>query len=140
VKKTKLNLGEAYINNSGKQVNQKQLLPPCDADKCKFKCTSLFTLADRSNVLNMFWKMGDLTSRRAFIIKYTSLVTPKYKYIKEGSKRLSNNAFFLPLGDVSNRVCKKMFMATLCISDKFIRTTIQKSGSSNFTLNDNNII
>jgi len=136
VKKTKLNLGQAYINNSGKQVNQKQLLPPCDADKCKFKCTTLFTLAERSNVLNMFWRMGDITSRRAFIIKYTSLVTPKYKYIKEGSKRLSNNAFSLPLDDVSKRVCKKMFMATLCISDKFIRTTIKKSGGSNFTLND----
>jgi len=27
VKKTKLNLVEAYINNSGKQVNEKQLLP-----------------------------------------------------------------------------------------------------------------
>lgn len=54
MKNTKLNLGEAYINNSGKQVIQKQLLSPCDADKYKFKCASLFRLADSSNVLNMF--------------------------------------------------------------------------------------
>jgi len=80
--------------------------------------------------------MENITSRRAFIIKYTSLVTAKYKYIKEGNKRLSNNAFFLPLDYVSHRVCKKMFMATLFIGDKFIRTTIKKSSKGNFILND----
>ncbi|KAF0711859.1 Uncharacterized protein FWK35_00031019 [Aphis craccivora] len=136
VKKTKLNLGEAHINTSGNFVHQKQLLPPCDVDKCKLKCASLFTHSNRLNLLSLFWKMGDITSRRAFIIKHTSLVSPKYSYKKEGNKRMSNNAFFLPLNNVSHRVCKKMFMATLCISDKFIRTTIKKSSGGDFTLKD----
>lgn len=80
--------------------------------------------------------MGDLTSQRAFIIKNTSLVSPKYKFIKEGSNRKSNNPFNFSLNEVKHRVCKKMFMATLCIDDKFIRTSIKKSSSGYFVLED----
>lgn len=124
---TKLNLGAAYINASGKLVEKKQVKLPCNIDKCKYKCSEIFTQIHREKLLDIFWKMGDITSQRAFVVNHTSEVSAKYKYSKEGSKRLSNNSFFFPLNNTNHRVCKKMFMSTLCIGDRFIRTSLAKN-------------
>lgn len=42
--------------------------------------------------------------------------------------RLSNSKFYLPTATINQRVCKKFFMATLNIGDRFLRTAILKGG------------
>lgn len=127
VRKVKRNSGQFYTTSTGRNFNKKQLQPPC-TDKCKYKCTIHFTNTMREKLLELFWLMADVSKQRAFIVKCTTVVMPKYKYQKEGSTRLSNSSFFLPIDDVNKRVCKKFFMATLNIGDRFVRTALLKGG------------
>lgn len=136
VRKIKKNSGQPYVNVKGRHFDKKQLQPPCN-DTCKFKCTSHFTNDNREQVLNAFWKMADLLKQRAYIVKCTTIIQPKYKYQNENLSRLSNSSFFLPVDDTNIRVCKKIFMATLNIGDRFIRTALKKGGrTTNFIEGD----
>lgn len=93
VRKKERNLGESYQNSKGLIIDKRKLQPSCNS-KCKCKCSSSFTEVQREQILQAYWKMGDLTRQRAFIVKSTSIIKPKYQYKKENSNRLSNNAFF----------------------------------------------
>lgn len=53
-------------------------------------------------------------------------VTPRYKYVKEGSNRRPNNAFFFEVSNHNIRVCKLLFKNTLSINDRPIRTVLSK--------------
>lgn len=53
-------------------------------------------------------------------------ITPKYRYTREGSNRSINNAFYLSVRDSKLRVCKYFFKSTLGITDRPIRTVLEK--------------
>lgn len=93
VRKIKRNSGQSYITSTGRNIDKKQLQPPC-TEKCKYKCTINFTNNTREKLLELFWLMADVSKQRAFVVKCTTVIIPKYKYQKEGSTRLSNSSFF----------------------------------------------
>jgi len=48
----------------------------------------------REKLLESFWAMTDDSKQKAFVVKCTTVIIPKYKYQKEGSTRLLNSSFF----------------------------------------------
>lgn len=119
------NKGEQYINASGIIVSPKVLKPPCT--NCRFDCNLKLNLEQRENIKKEFWAMGDKNRQREFIVRHTKVVTPLYSMKTPNSKRIKNNlAYSLNINNstIQERVCKKMFEATLVISDKMIRNSI----------------
>ncbi|KAI8420441.1 hypothetical protein MSG28_008931 [Choristoneura fumiferana] len=123
------NSGKAYISmaKSKKNIEEKKMRPAC-LDQCKFKCNVEFTNEQRLNIFQRYWDMADLECQRQFIRNNMSKVETKYRYTRVGSNRINmNNAYYLPLNEQRIRVCKLFFMNTLSISDKTIRTVVQKT-------------
>ncbi|CAG5007679.1 unnamed protein product [Parnassius apollo] len=126
------NSGKSYISNSkkGKTVAPaKSLKTPC-TDKYKQKCTQNITESQRKEIFESFWGMGDLQRQREFILRYLSVIQPRYSYKMHNSNRGKNNAFYLTIDNERIRVCKVFFKSTLDITDAFIRTIIQKKQNS----------
>lgn len=110
----KRNLGEAYENSKGINIEKRKLQDLCDS-KCKYKCFANFSEEQRERILQAYWKMGDLTRQRAFLVKSTKIIQPKHQYKRDNSNRSSNNAFFFILEGINDRVCKVFFLWLLSI-------------------------
>ncbi|KAL4083738.1 hypothetical protein QTP88_029054 [Uroleucon formosanum] len=133
VRKEKRNSGQEYTTRKNKVVPRRKMKPPCE-DKCRLHCNSKFTEIERQTIFEEFWAMGDIEKQRHYIIKATKTVTPKYRYVRADAtcNRSNNQAFYLKCGvDSENiRVCKYFFMATLDITIRMIRTTLDKQSET----------
>ncbi|KAL0882683.1 hypothetical protein ABMA27_001109 [Loxostege sticticalis] len=129
--KTLRNLGKSYAPNSKKKhvVPERSLKPSC-SNTCKFKCTELISHKKRQIIFDSFWAMGDLQLQREFIARHLTMIKPRYAYKVHNSKRGNNFAFYLTVDDQKIRVCKRFFRATLDISDRPIKTVIEKMTES----------
>lgn len=108
--------------------------PPCE-DKCRLYCNFKFTEIERQTIFEEFWAMGDIEKQRHYILKAMKTVTPKYRYVRADAtcNRSNNQAFFFKCGVNSEnilRVCKYFFMATLDITIRMIRTTLDKQSET----------
>lgn len=126
-KKLKRNSGLEYTTDSGKTISAKMLKPPCGIS-CRLKCRENISEPQRQIILNKFNALSDLNRRRDFISKNMIKVEPKYRYVKEGSKRSENFSYFLKTEGNNTKVCKTFFKATLCINDTEIQTIKKKIG------------
>ncbi|GAB6027835.1 hypothetical protein CHUAL_014075 [Chamberlinius hualienensis] len=77
-------------------------------------------------MFDCYWKLGNLQRQRDFIAGCLEKVSPKYRYAKEGSNRELNNAFHFVKKGQRIRVCKLFFKNTLDITDRQIRTVVNK--------------
>lgn len=132
------NSGTSYTSSSSskKVFEERKLLPPCN-DKCKLKCPTKITEDQRNLIFKDYWSLGDLQRQRDFLLSSISEIRPLYRYVRENRtrERSHNNAYYFEINHQKIRVCKTFFKATLSISDRPIRTILQKR--THFT---NNII
>ncbi|CAG9825732.1 unnamed protein product [Phaedon cochleariae] len=105
------NSGKSYTSKHKKVVPGRSLKPPC-GDKCKLKCTSKISDAQRKELFDNYWAMADLQRQSEFILRHISTVTPRYSYKVHNSNRGNNNAFYLTVDQKRIRVCKQYFRAT----------------------------
>lgn len=134
------NLGKAYVTNSKtnkRVIPERQLRNPC-TDKCKFKCFEKITVEQRKTIFNQYWAMGELQRQREFILQHLSTIKPKYSYKVHNSNRGNNRGFHFTVGQERIRVCKVFFKATLDISDRAIKTVVQKTIDSCGLLSSDN--
>lgn len=132
------NSGQAYtsVSKSKKEVPEKSLKPPCD-DRCMLKCAAKITQESRREIFKNFWKLQEVTRQRDFITSHMQAIQPIYRYPRPGSTRKPNNAFYFQVDNNSIRVCKVFFKNTLDITDRPIRTVIdKKSGDGGFVMED----
>lgn len=119
------NSGQSYESSRTKtKMNPRQMKPPC-TEKCIMKCFTKIMEDDRRQIFLSYWNLGDLQKQRYFISSCLT-VQPKYRYVREGSHRSMNSAFFFHLREKNIRVCKIFFKNTLDISDRSIATVIAK--------------
>lgn len=126
VKKLKVNSGLPYITEGNKEKSGRSLKPPCD-DNCRTKCNKKFSHEDRKEIHSRYWNLKNNTLQRQFVASHLEKLCPKYRRTVEGSNRSVNLSYLLTLNGIKVKVCKKFFMSTLDIGDKFIRTTWKKS-------------
>lgn len=130
------NQGKAYVSSTtGKNMKAKELLPPCN-ERCKLKCTSNFSDEARLNIFENYWALGDVNRQRDYLSSCMVNIKPKYQYHVHESKRRDNNAFYFTYNNNRIRVCKSFFKATLSITDRPIRTVIEKRTESATVLTD----
>ncbi|XP_030749213.1 uncharacterized protein LOC115877193 [Sitophilus oryzae] len=120
------NSGKPYKSyKTKKEVKGMELKRAC-TESCKQKCSKNFTEDERKFIFNNYWQMGDLHRQREFIAASMIKVEPKYRYVREGSNRKANNAFYFEKKGKRVRVCKVFFMNTLDINHRVIRIVVNK--------------
>lgn len=70
--------------------------------------------------------MASLVRQREYIARNMEEIKPKYQYKRIDSNRKFKNAFYFYLDGTKTRVCKTFFKNTLDITDRCIRTVIEK--------------
>lgn len=105
------------------------------ARKVKEKCTEHCRLqCSKNELLNMkrkglheyFWKLGDLYKQRAFLVQHTK---EKVRSHHSRGKRNANLGYYINIGDKQIEVCKKYFLNTFGISDRYVYTARRKTDS-----------
>lgn len=124
------NSGKSYVSSSksNRFIEAKKVLPPC-GEKCKLKCFTKFTKANRQSIFEDYWKIGNIEEQHYFLSSSMTVVKPKYRYVIENSHRRENNSFHFKINKNRIRVCKQFFKATLCVNDRPLRTVIEKQDS-----------
>lgn len=125
VRKLNRNTGVAHLNSRKNPVAERKMLEPCK-ESCIFKCGMKINEAERLNIFNRFWKLGDLQNQRSFILKCLSAI-PHTITSSSSVQRKPNQAFHFEVNDIKVRVCKVFFTHTLGISDRVVRTVINKT-------------
>lgn len=131
------NQGKSYISMSKtrKNITARCLKIPCTT-QCRLKCTEKINDAERYELFDQFWQLGDLNKQRAFINSSMVEVHPKYKYTNTQTPRRPNKAYYLTVDSKKIRVCKMFFKSTLDITDRMIYTIQTKTNESGFLLED----
>lgn len=132
------NSGQSYVScsKSKKKFPEKALKPPCN-DNCRLKCSTVISQEERQEIFNNFWKLGDLGRQRDFIAHHMQIINPEYRYVKQDSTRRLNNAFHFDVNNKRIRVCKTFFKNTIDITDRPIRTILEKKGKEGFVTEEN---
>ena len=120
-------LGQEYVNTRGKVSRAKTFLScECKHGRIKvLKCTD-FSDADREEIHSGYYATGSYVRQRDFIRRYVHKISsPK------GKRKNSSLCFTLPIAGVPKRVCKRMFLKTLDISERLVLYTLRKGQREN---------
>ncbi|CAH0682478.1 unnamed protein product [Chilo suppressalis] len=121
------NSGKPFINKMGRAVSGKKIKEPCN---CPKKCFEKIEESCREHVFNCFWDIGSHEKQWDFIVKYTRCHKPK-RIKAEGPNRTQTRIYNLPINKTETvQVCRKMFLNTLSISEKTVRTAFMKVNTS----------
>lgn len=120
--------GDAYVNSiSGKAVRAKAMKPRCSTKNCKTKKCSMINDEQRQKIFNALYGTKSLQPQREFIVRHVLTQGIKRKRTdKEISRRARTLTYYLPKVEGTFIVCKTMFLNTLGISEKTMRTALYK--------------
>lgn len=124
------NLGEEYVTLKGKIVKPRSIKPRCKNGICKKLGRFCATIQDseRSQIFDGYYALGDINRQREFIIFHTEVTDTKQKTSKrEVSRRQKTIRYFFTINNVRVPVCKTFFINTLDISDRVVRTALEKT-------------
>lgn len=126
------NLGKEYVSLKGKTVKSKSIKLRCKEDTCKKLGRLCSTIKDcqRCQIFNNYYALGDINRQREFIRHHTEVADTKQKTSKsEVSRRQKTVCYFFTVNSVRVPVCKTFFINTLDISDRVVRTVLEKTSS-----------
>lgn len=127
--------GEEYISpKTGKPVSPRNCVKPrCNSVGCTRlgrKCSS-FSEEERQAINQAFYATGSLQLQREYIVRFLQQKDVKQRTVKKHvSRRTTSLYYHLPKDTMSMPVCKTMFLNTLNISEKTMRTALSKRQST----------
>ncbi|KAH9641275.1 hypothetical protein HF086_017407 [Spodoptera exigua] len=129
------NLGKKYVTKKGKAVDEKTMRPSC---KCRYKCSDKISHQQRLNCFTKFWQLGDRAKQWNFIIKYSDKMKKKRCLNQDTpNNRKYTYKYYLPLITGSSEshcakeeVCQTMFINTLAVSTRILKTAWKKYDGS----------
>lgn len=128
--------GKAYVSSTtNKTMKERTMGPPCRST-CRLKCYSNIPNQTREQIFQEYWGLGDANKQRDFISYCIVAIKPKYQYHVHENKRRDNNGFYFTLNEARIRVCKTFFKSTLSITDRPIRTVVEKRSDIGIVEND----
>lgn len=126
--------GKEYVSvDTKKTVKGRALGPSCDTDWCRKggRQCGQFCEESRQAIFEDFYKLCDLQLQREYIARYVQQVPKKSSTTgKTDSRRQNTNFFFLPLEGSAVKVCRRLFINTLGISERTVRTVLAKCEST----------
>lgn len=134
-RKCRKNLGQKYITKRGKITNEKILRPAC---KCRYKCMDKISYQQRLDCFSKFWQLGDRAMKWNFIIRYSKKIKKKRCLNQDTpNNRKYTYKYYLPLITDLNvfqcekvEVCQTMFINTLAVSTRILKTAWKKYDGS----------
>lgn len=129
------NLGKKYVSKKGKAVDEKTMGPSC---KCRNKCSEKISQEQRLACFGKFWQLGDRALQWNFIVKYSIKMKKKRCLNQETpNNRKHTYKYNLPLITGSREshcerveVCQTMFINTLSVSTRILKTAWKKYDGS----------
>lgn len=128
------------LRNAGKEVvspssvrQAKRVKERC-GPKCRFECKTI-TDDQRQAMFSQYWGLLDVEKKWYFLSTLMRPILNEKKCRKLDSEgniiepRKDNNSFYLTVDDEERRVCKIFFINTFDVSDKVIRTVVNKTSN-----------
>uniref|UniRef100_A0A6P7G6X6 Uncharacterized protein LOC114334722 n=1 Tax=Diabrotica virgifera virgifera TaxID=50390 RepID=A0A6P7G6X6_DIAVI len=134
IRKAKRVKGESYTTYGGIVKPPRPLLPaPCLA-KPKHKCKELVNEQDREKIYREFRGLSCSDEQRQFLCSHIEQ-NPKKRTTRniEQSRKTFTCSYYFTVNGTKCVVCREFFMATLNVTDAFMRSSI-KNRSSNGVL------
>ncbi|KAL4706389.1 hypothetical protein ACJJTC_004159 [Scirpophaga incertulas] len=124
VRKNKRNIGETYTTNKGKIIQSKK----CGTDDCKClrACHTKVDTLTRQNIHLSFWTLGSIDRQRDFIVSNVLSSEATRSRVTNSRRKFTLNYSFKVDSQIFN-VCQSFFLQTLNISDKMVRTALEKA-------------
>ena len=140
VRNAKRNRGESYESQRGTEKPARKVLKARCKGNCKrqgLACDDM-TENDRSNILAAFWRSGKLEDQRAFICKHVRTIPVKRRMSENPQSRRNNTQqYTLTLDGETKKVCKIMFLNTTGISERQVKTALQKQTPEGAAISEN---
>lgn len=129
--------GKAYVSSTSKKPMPPKLMKPrCDTQKCKQEC-SIITEEQRQKIFDAFYGTKSLQLQREFIARHVTTHDTKRKRTSNAvSRRTRTFTYRLTNANRLITVCKTMFLNTLGISEKTMRTSLNKLTEEGIVLPD----
>lgn len=119
VSQQQVNRGIGHTTKKGNIIQKNTIKEDCSP--CRFKCYEKLSIADREEINKNFWNIGDHNLQSNFIHGCIITSNNNSDETEDTSTRCSRKYFFL-VNDEKLFVCKTMFLNTMHISDKWLRT------------------
>lgn len=123
-------VGKEYVSKDTKKVVPAKVIKTrCNGDTCtkQGRLCSLFTDEEREKLFDSYNEIGNLNLQRQFIVRHTKVDQVKQKTSKkEHSRRQKTVFYYLTKNSEQTLVCKKFFLGTLGISERTVRTSLEK--------------
>lgn len=125
------NLGQSYVTRKGIKVREKRF---SELPTCRMNCKKRIDDTKRKNIFEEFWRIGDYEKRSSYIAGLiTTIETQTSRKKVEGKKhknRIISNKFSLSVNGAKVPICKRCFMLTFDITNRFMTTVIKNKGQS----------
>ncbi|XP_073953172.1 uncharacterized protein [Choristoneura fumiferana] len=129
------NAGKKHTTRKGAEIIEKVMRDPCN---CMKKCAEKITHEEKESIFKKFWTIADHERQWEFIAKCITESKPK-RIKASGPNRSRTNVYRLPIDPKDPMVvCRLMFLNTLSISEKMIRTVLNKQSNRSDEGNDEN--
>ena len=130
--------GKSYVSSVlKKHIPEKILKQRCNSQRCMVKSCNFITEKERHSIFHAFYGTKSLHLQREFIVRHVNIKRVKRRRTPKGdSRRTRTLEYFLPRDSGSVPVCKTMFLNTLAISEKVMRTAVNKRTSDGVILPD----
>lgn len=128
--------GHVKVNDKWEKIEKqsKKLKGRCNCkysksnSETKIKCGSV-TDEEREKIFNSFWKLS-WKEKRLYVRLMVNIKPVANRTVKKESRRLKSLEIHLKCEDRFVRVCKKMFLQTLCLSEWALKDWIRVGESS----------
>lgn len=131
IRKEKRSAGQEYISKRGKLTPARIMKQPCNSN-CRTQCTKKLTHGDRQEIFANFWrKECSNDQKRLFVASCISKMPVQRRRLRiendsENLKRTNTLKYYFEVKNVRENVCKTFFLNTLCVSDSYIKTALEK--------------
>lgn len=131
VRKVKRLKGEAYVGHRGIEKPSRPLLPAPCLNKPKHKCVTLVAEPNRIRIYNDFRNLSCVDDQRQFVHNHIEQKSKKRTTRGiENSRKKYTCIYSLTIDGIRHIVCREFFMATLNITDAFMRSATNKRSSN----------
>lgn len=122
--------GKAYVSITGLKRQARPLLPSPCLLKRNHKCGILVKEENRIQIYSTFRKLTSIDDQTNFILNHVHKIAKKRVTRNiEHSRRTFTNCYSFTVDGEKRKVCREFFMATINVTDSFIRSALRKTSS-----------
>lgn len=136
IRKKNRSQGKSYTTVKGKQIASKEF--EAYECLCPLKCSTNVPTSDRKSCFDTYYSCGNWDLQTAYINGHVKSYDVKRRYgagSPSKSRRQCSRYYYLDCNRQSKRVCKNMFMQTLCVDTARIHRALVKAASGRITDN-----